>query len=60
MQTAAYAIMYEERTGIPVPWLVVLIAVEGDEPQVFIEKRDNWTKELLRTRDYFENGHYLA
>ena len=60
MQTAAYAIMYEERTGIPVPWLVVLIAVEGDEPQVFIEKRDNWTKELLRTRDYFENGYYLA
>jgi genome maintenance exonuclease 1 len=60
MQTAAYAIMYEERTGIPVPWLVVLIAVEGDEPQVFIEKRDNWVKELLRTRDYYENGYYLA
>jgi genome maintenance exonuclease 1 len=60
MQTAAYAIMYEERTGIPVPWLVVLIAVEGDEPQVFIEKRDNWAKELLRTRDYYENGYYLA
>jgi genome maintenance exonuclease 1 len=58
MQTAAYAIMYEERTGIPVPWLVVLIAVEGDEPQVFIEKRDNWAKELIRTRDYFEKGYW--
>ena len=37
-----------------------VIAVEGDEPQVFIEKRDNWAKELLRTRDYYENGYYLA
>jgi len=60
MQTAAYAIMYEERTGIAVPNLVILIAVEDEEPQVFIEKRDNWVKELLRTRDYYENGYYLT
>jgi len=54
MQTTAYAIMYEERTGIPVPFLVILIAVDGDEPQVFIEKRDNWAKKLIETRDLFE------
>ncbi len=60
MQAAAYAIMYEERTGIPVPWLVILIAVEDDEPQVFIERRDDWTKELIRTRDYFENGYWSS
>jgi CRISPR/Cas system-associated exonuclease Cas4 (RecB family) len=60
MQTAAYAIMYEERTGIPVPWLVILIAVEDDAPQVFIEKRDDWVKKLLRTRDYYENGYYTS
>jgi len=60
MQATAYAIMYEERTGIPVPNIVILVAVEGDEPQVFVEKRDNWAKELLRTRDYFENGYYLT
>lgn len=59
MQAAAYAIMYEERTGIPVPWLVILIAVEDDTPQVFVEKRDDWVKELIRTRDFFENGYYL-
>lgn len=55
MQATAYAIMYEERTGIPVPYLVILIAVDGDEPQVFIEKRDNWAKKLIETRDLFEN-----
>ena len=60
MQAAAYAIMYEERTGIPVPWLVILIAVEDDNPQVFIERRDDWTKELLRTRDYYEKGYWTS
>jgi genome maintenance exonuclease 1 len=54
MQCAAYAIMYEERTGIPISKLVVLIAVEGDSPQVFIEKRDNWVAELLKCRDSYE------
>jgi ATP-dependent exoDNAse (exonuclease V) beta subunit len=56
MQCAAYAIMYEERTGIPISKLVVLIAVEGDSPQVFIEKRDNWVPALLKCRDSYENG----
>ena len=55
MQATAYAIMYEERTGIPVPFIVILVAVDGDEPQVFVEKRDNWTKKLLETRDLFES-----
>ena len=39
--------MFEERTGIPVENLVTLIAVDGSEPQVFEEKRDNWTSKLL-------------
>ena len=48
MQCAAYAIMWEERTGMPIKKLVVAIA--GDEgPQVFVEDRDNWTKELINT-----------
>jgi len=48
MQAAAYAIMWEERTGMPIKQLVVAIA--GDTgPQVFIEDRDNWTAELINT-----------
>jgi hypothetical protein len=27
---------------------------------VFIEKRDDWVKKLLRTRDYYENGYYTS
>ena len=59
MQCAAYAIMYEERTGVPINKLVVLIAVEGEDPQVFVEKRDNWDKELLKCRDFYENSQAL-
>jgi len=47
IQAAAYAIMFEERTGFPVSQLVIIMAVENSSrPLVFIEKRDNWTSEL--------------
>ena len=49
MQCAAYAIMWEERTGMPMKQLVVFIATDNEEPQVFIEDRDNWTKDLINT-----------
>jgi len=51
MQTCANAIAFEERTGIPIPQLAVVIACD-DSPkaQVFIEKRDDWVKPLLETR----------
>lgn len=54
MQAAAYAIMFEERFGIPVVRLVIAIAVDDDEPQVFIEHRDNYVKQLLSFRDLYE------
>lgn len=48
MQMAGYAIMFEERTGIPVSQVVNVIALEhGGEPQVFIQKRDTWVKPLI-------------
>ena len=54
LQCAAYSIMFEERTGIAVPNLVVMIAVDGDAPQVFVENRNDWTDLLLETRDRYE------
>jgi hypothetical protein len=49
MQKTFYAIAFEERTGIPIKQLVTLIAVSGHPPQVFIEDRDNWDKQLIET-----------
>ena len=50
MQEAAYAIMWEERTGQPITQLVTLISVDGmDKPQIFVEHRDNWVNTLRNT-----------
>jgi len=54
-QASAYAIMFEERTGIPVPQLVILIAVDNEQPQVFIEKRDDWTDLLFKAKEIYES-----
>ena len=57
MQETAYAIMWEERTKMPITQLVTLIAVDyEDEPQVFIEHRDNWTEQLLKVIEDYKNG----
>jgi hypothetical protein len=48
-QCAAYAVMWEERTGIPINKIVVAIAVDGEEPQIFEERRDNYIYECVET-----------
>jgi genome maintenance exonuclease 1 len=49
MQESAYAIMFEERTGIPITNLVTIMAIDENEPKVFKEHRDNWVKPLKDT-----------
>lgn len=49
MQESAYAIMWEERTKMPITQLVTIISVDNNEPQVFIEHRDNWVRPLRET-----------
>lgn len=51
MQTAAYAVMFEELTKIPVGRLVVLMAVDNEDSLVFIEKRDEWIGEFIKIRE---------
>lgn len=60
MQMAGYAIMFEERTGIPVSQVVNVIAVEqGGQPQVFVQKRDTWAKPLLNAiKAYGEKNNH--
>jgi len=57
-QGAAYCVMYEERTKIPVDQLVIVIAVDGESPQIFIEKRDTWVPSLREKIKIYgeENG----
>ena len=47
VQTCAYAIMFEERTGIPINQLVIISLIEGqNDPVVSIEKRNTWWPKL--------------
>lgn len=55
MQTAAYAVAFEERTGIPIGRLVIIMAVENDDPRLFIEKRDNWIAGFRKLRLDYKN-----
>jgi len=55
MQETAYAIMWEERTRIPITQLITLIVVDEHPTQVYIEHRDNWSDDLIETIQKFES-----
>tara|TARA_B100000424_G_scaffold117563_1_gene88750 strand:+ start:24 stop:698 length:675 start_codon:yes stop_codon:yes gene_type:complete len=52
-QGAAYSIMWEERTGMVVPNIVIIMDVDHEKPSVFVEHRDNWTDLLHNTIDEY-------
>lgn len=53
MQTSAYAVAFEELTGIPVGRLVILMGVDNENPLVFTEKRDEWIGGFKQLRQDF-------
>lgn len=57
MQCAAYSVAFEERTGIPIGRLVVIMAVDNDDPRWFIEKRDNWIGGFKKLRLDYKYKH---
>lgn len=54
IQESAYAIMWEERTGMPITNLVTIMDVDNDQPIVFKEHRDNWDGKLIETIELFK------
>ena len=53
LQATTYSLMAEELTDLKVPQIVILIAVDGEEPQVFIKNRDQYVtkvKEIFNER----------
>lgn len=58
LQTSAYAVMFEEMTGIPVPRLVIIMTVDDHkEPSIFIEKRDDWIDGFIDLRETYSKLH---
>ena len=46
MQGSFYAHAYEERTGIAINNIVIIMAVENEEPLLFRETKDRWLEPL--------------
>lgn len=54
-QASAYSVMFEERTKIPIKQIVIIIAVDEEQPQVFVEKRDNYIWDCIDTiKQYYK------
>jgi genome maintenance exonuclease 1 len=51
-QESAYAVMFEERTKIPVDQLVTIIT-HPEGTQVFVEHRDNWIEGFMELRKLY-------
>ena len=54
MQATAYSYMFEERTGIAVSDLVILITCETGEVQIFQDKRENWIDAFKELRAEYD------
>ena len=53
-QGAFYGVAYEELTSIPVPQVVIIIAVENESSQLFVEKRDDWIDKIWEAKKLYE------
>ena len=53
-QCSFYASAYEERTGIKIPQVVIIIAVENEQPQLFVENCDDWTHIIWEAKKLYE------
>ncbi len=52
-QRVAYALMYEELVGVKIHQIVVIMAVEGSDPILFVERTRDHVKTLKMYMDYY-------
>lgn len=54
-QTSAYALMYEEMIGVPIDDLVIIMAVEDEEPLLFQQKTADHIPGLVKAIKFYQN-----
>lgn len=59
MQCSAYAVAFEEMTGIPIGRLVIIMGVDNDYSRMFIEKRDNHIAGFRKLRLEYRNKYNI-
>ena len=55
MQCSAYAVAFEERTGVPVGKIVIIMAVDDDDTIIFEENRDEWINDFIDLRKTYRS-----
>ena len=55
-QTTAYACMYEELIGKPIDNLVIIMAVENEEPLIFQERTENHIEGLFNAIKFYQSN----
>jgi genome maintenance exonuclease 1 len=53
MQESFYAVAFEERTKKPIKQLVTIVMVDNDDPQIFVENRDNHIHDFIALREKY-------
>lgn len=53
LQTSAYAVAFEELTGIPVGYMTIIMGVDNEKPLIFKEKRSTWIGEFKKLRQEY-------
>jgi genome maintenance exonuclease 1 len=54
-QTSAYSLMYEEMIGTPIHNLVIIMAVEDEQPLVFQEKTEDHIEGLVQAIKFYND-----
>tara|TARA_Y100001937_G_scaffold126799_1_gene197010 strand:- start:759 stop:1430 length:672 start_codon:yes stop_codon:yes gene_type:complete len=57
MQATAYALMAEEIMNCRIDQIVILIAVNESEPQVFVKEKDDYVKQLWQFINNYRSTH---
>jgi len=55
-QTSAYALMYEELIGTPIDNLVIIMAVEDEEPLLFQQKTEDHIPGLVKAIKFYKES----
>ncbi len=57
-QCVAYAMMYEERVGAPIDQIVVLMAVENEQPLIFVKDTKDYVNTLYEHIEFYKSNKY--
>ena len=55
-QCTAYALMYEELVGTPIDDLVIIMAVDNEQPMIFKEKTQDHIEGLVKAIDFYHKN----